>query len=150
MLTLVSCSSGRNGVEPTTSAVAGVATRSSSPAATGTPTGATTSPPRGRSRAAGSLTGEWSGSYRGAYSGTFTLRWTEKGTRLSGSIDLSGLGTQPLDGAVTGSRISFGTVGSTVITYNGSVSTDSMSGNYQIAGGAGGRGTWSARRSAAN
>ena len=35
------------------------------------------------------LAGKWSGKYSGAYSGTFTLRWTQTGSKLRGSIALS-------------------------------------------------------------
>ena len=41
-----------------------------------------------------------------------------------------------------GASIQFGTVGSTAITYAGTVSGSSMSGNYQVGGSAGG--PWSA------
>jgi hypothetical protein len=51
-----------------------------------------------------------------------------------------------IDGTVADGRIQFGTVGSQAITYTGSVSGSSMSGQYQIAGGAGGSGAWSATR----
>lgn len=99
------------------------------------------------SAAAGSLSGAWTGSYSGAYSGTFTLNWTQSGSKLSGTIDLSTAGMSPLNGVVAGNHISFGTVGSTVITYTGTVSGSTMSGSYQIAAGAGGTGSWSAHRS---
>jgi hypothetical protein len=45
---------------------------------------------------------------------------------------------------VNGNAITFGTVGSTVITYTGTVSGDSMSGTYQVGGSQ--HGTWSAHR----
>jgi hypothetical protein len=98
---------------------------------------------------AGALSGRWSGTYSGAYSGTFVLRWQQHGSRLSGHITLSNPGsTLPIHGSVHNGKISFGTVGSTDITYSGSVSGDSMSGSYQVhtPNGTPG-GPWSASRS---
>lgn len=90
-----------------------------------------------------SLTGKWSGQYSGAYSGTFKLRWTQSGSRLSGSITFSNArGTSSIKGTVRGSTIGFGAVGSGV-TYSGSVSGNSMSGRYKTPKGGG---SWRARR----
>jgi hypothetical protein len=94
--------------------------------------------------AGGPLSGTWSGKYSGAYHGTFTLRWTQSGSKLIGTIKLS---TQPsklsLNGTVRGSTIRFGTVGSAAITYSGTVSGKSMSGRYHTPGGGG---SWSAHK----
>jgi hypothetical protein len=142
-LAVVSCSSSKNGTEQTSGPAAGSVsappTRQSAPT---TPDGGASSP-----SAAGSLTGNWSGNYSGSFHGTFTLHWTQTGSKLDGTINLSTAGTVPLHGTMSNNRINFGTVGSTVITYTGSVSGDAMSGTYQIAGGAGGGGPWSAHRS---
>lgn len=51
----------------------------------------------------------------------------------------------PLTGTVSGSTISFGTVGSQAVTYSGTVSGSSMSGTYQVGGQPGGN--WSATKS---
>lgn len=95
------------------------------------------------------MSGTWSGQYGGAYQGTFKLTWQQKGANLGGTITLSNPGsTVPIHGRVNGSAISFGTVGSEKITYTGSVSGSSMSGNYQVnmpTGSVGG--TWSASKS---
>ena len=104
-----------------------------------------TSGPQTRA-AQSSLSGAWSGNYSGAYHGTFTLQWTQRGSKLSGTIKLS---TSPgaklaLTGTVRGSTIRFGTVGSQAITYSGSVSGKSMSGTYKTPGGGG---PWSAHKS---
>jgi hypothetical protein len=99
--------------------------------------------------APGALSGKWSGHYSGSYSGTFTLTWRQTGSRLHGVIHLSNPGdTLPINGTVNGGAISFGTVGSTAITYSGTVSGDSMSGNYKVhsANGSTG-GPWSASKS---
>ncbi|HEV7192960.1 MAG TPA: hypothetical protein VGN35_07080 [Jatrophihabitantaceae bacterium] len=94
------------------------------------------------------LSGSWKGTYSGAYTGTFVLRWTQSTSKLTGTIDLSTApGAVTIDGTVAGGRIRFGTVGSQAITYTGSVSGISMSGQYKIARGAGGSGAWSATRS---
>jgi hypothetical protein len=89
------------------------------------------------------LAGTWSGKYSGAYSGTFTLRWTQSGSRLSGSIALSNpRGKYGINGSVRGSAITFGAVGAGA-TYTGSVSGRSMSGRYKTAQGGG---PWSAHK----
>jgi hypothetical protein len=97
--------------------------------------------------AAAGLSGKWSGQYSGAYSGTFSLNWTQAGSSLSGHIALSypAGDVLSLHGSVNGSTITFGTVGSTAITYSGTVSGNSMSGNYQVQGSGGG--PWSATKS---
>ena len=111
---------------------------------------AASSPPAGASashvRAAqSSLSGAWSGNYSGAYHGTFTLQWTQSGSKLNGTIKLStSPGAKiPLKGTVHGNTIRFGTVGSSAITYSGSVSGKSMSGAYKTPGGGG---PWSAHK----
>jgi hypothetical protein len=93
-------------------------------------------------RQVGSLAGKWSGSYSGAFSGTFTLRWTQTGSRLHGSITLRPGGTYPITGSVRDSKIAFGAVGIGA-TYSGSVSGRSMSGRWHTPRG-GGR--WSAHK----
>src|SRR5260221_3379247 len=94
--------------------------------------------------AGGSLTGTWSGTYGGAYHGTFTLHWTQRKSRLTGTIKLSSVGKTNITGSVRGSTIRFGTVGNAnAITYSGSVSGTSMSGTYKT-GGVGG--SWSAHK----
>jgi hypothetical protein len=93
---------------------------------------------------AGSLSGTWSGTYGGAYHGTFVVHWTQKGSQLHGTIQLSNPKTEPgITGSVHGKRIRFGTVGSAAITYSGSVSGKSMSGTYRTPGGGG---SWSAHK----
>jgi hypothetical protein len=97
--------------------------------------------------ATGALSGTWSGQYTGAYQGTFTLTWQQSGSNLSGTIKLSAPPqTLNITGTVQGGAISFGTVGSAAITYTGSVSGNSMSGTYQVAGSSGG--SWSASKTA--
>lgn len=84
-------------------------------------------------KAAGALSGTWSGHYSGAFHGSFTVKWRQSGSRLHGTIRLSNPGdTLPINGSVNGSAISFGTVGSTAITYSGTVSGSSMSGSYKV------------------
>ena len=84
-------------------------------------------------KAAGALSGRWSGNYSGSFNGTFTVRWHQSGSHLHGTIHLSNPdNTMPINGTVHGNAISFGTVGSTAITYSGTVSGSSMSGTYQV------------------
>jgi len=64
---------------------------------------------------------------------------------LNGDIALSSPNkTLHVNGNVAGSAITFGAVGGVV--YSGTVSGNSMSGNYAVPGG-GGTGTWSATKS---
>ena len=99
----------------------------------------------------GSVSGKWSGSYIGAFSGTFKLTWQQSGKNLSGTIMVSGFNNVPttIHGTIQGASIRFGTVGSESITYSGSVSSNSMSGTWQIqAGGRSmGSGSWKASKS---
>jgi hypothetical protein len=105
------------------------------------------SAPPSSPRAQAGLTGTWSGQYSGSYHGNFTVRWRQSGTRLTGTIKLSSSpGNLPIHGSVHGSAIKFGTVGSSGITYSGTVSGNSMSGTYQVGPTAGNGGPWSASK----
>jgi hypothetical protein len=91
----------------------------------------------------GTLSGTWSGQYSGGYNGTFTLRWTQSGSKLTGTIKLSQpSGTFSISGSVHGSAINFGAVGAGA-TYTGSVSGKSMSGSYHALPKGG---SWSAKK----
>lgn len=147
-LAVAACSSSGSGNDQSTTpnltsaAQTTAAQTSSSVAVTSTSAAASSS-----SAAASALSGTWHGQYTGSYSGTFVLSWQQSGANLAGTIALStAAGTVPIHGSVSGSTITFGTVGSSAITYTGSVSGNSMSGNYQVAGAAGGSGTWSASK----
>jgi hypothetical protein len=97
--------------------------------------------------AAGALSGKWSGRYSGSYQGTFVLHWRQNGSKLKGRIRISDPGSVlPINGFVRGGSIRFGTVGSTAITYSGTVSGDSMSGHWSFHGGSGVGGPWSASK----
>lgn len=100
-------------------------------------------------KATGALSGKWSGNYSGSYNGTFKLSWHQSGSRLHGTITISNPGsTLPINGTVHGTAITFGTVGSTNITYTGTVSGNSMSGTYKVATANGSTGgPWSASKS---
>lgn len=102
--------------------------------------------PQSTTAATGALSGTWHGRYSGGYSGTFTLTWTQTGSALAGSIKLSNpAATLTIHGSLSGTSIRFGTVGAYGITYTGAVNGSTMSGTYQVAGGAGG-GSWSASK----
>jgi hypothetical protein len=92
------------------------------------------------------LAGIWVGSYGGAVSGTFSLHWTQTGTKLTGTINLSRpKGSYGITGSVhQGGGISFGAL-SVGATYTGSVSnhSKSMSGRWTSAQGGG---SWSAHK----
>jgi hypothetical protein len=130
----------------------------STPPPAGTTAGATSSAPvasaastpPSSSAAIGALdlSGTWNGRYSGAFSGTFVLKWTQANGKLSGTINLSTApGTLPINGTVTNGHIQFGTVGSSAVTYTGSASNSSMSGNYKVGGNAAGTGSWTATKS---
>ncbi len=102
-----------------------------------------------KTKTASPLSGKWSGHYSGAYNGTFALTWRQTGSRLHGTIHISNPSTTlPINGTVNGTTIRFGTVGSTAITYTGTVAGNSMSGTYQVHTGNGTPGgPWSASKS---
>ena len=139
-LLFAACSTSPSTTTPPPKASAVVAPAATTPAA---------SAPAATSSAAttGALSGTWNGQYSGSYTGTFTLHWQQNNSTLTGTINLSTAGTLPIHGTVSGGSIQFGTVGSTQITYSGSVSGNSMSGNYQVASTNGSQnGSWSASR----
>ena len=130
-------------------AAATVACSSSNQASQSTPTtpGASSPPASAPPSSGTDLSGTWSGHYSGAFNGTFTLDWQQSGSKLSGTIHLSSGGSPHINGTVNGDTIRFGTVGSTAITYSGSVSGNSMSGTYKVQTGSGSvGGPWSASK----
>jgi hypothetical protein len=131
-------------------AVAAVACSSSNePTSTQSTTPAASSPTSNPPPSSGGtdLSGTWKGHYSGAFNGTFTLNWQQSGSTLSGTIHLSSGQSPPINGAVTGDTIRFGTVGSTAITYSGTVSGNSMSGTYKVKTSSGSvGGPWSASK----
>jgi hypothetical protein len=58
---------------------------------------------------------------------------------------ISGVGSVPINinGTLSGSTISFGTVGAAAVTYSGTVSGNTMSGTYQSPTG---NGNWTATK----
>ena len=91
------------------------------------------------------LSGTWNGTYNGSYSGTFTVKWTQSGSNVNGTIALPSVGTtERLNGTVSGDKITFGTVGSFAVTYSGTFSGSSMSGTYNVTGSP--AGNWSATK----
>lgn len=148
---IAACSSSKSASDSSTPPTGGVtsapATSAIAPASTPASVAASSTAPATSVAAERGLSGTWQGRYGGSYTGTFVLRWTQAASKLTGTITLS-TAPEPLaiNGTVSGGRIQFGTVGSQAITYTGTVSGTSMHGRYEIAGGAGGSGTWSARR----
>lgn len=83
------------------------------------------------------LAGTWSGHYSGAFSGSFTLKWTQRGGILTGSITLSKpAGRYGIGGSIKGKAIHFGAV-SVGATYTGTASATSMSGTWKSPEGGG-------------
>jgi len=131
------CSSG-SASSVTTAKVSSAAVVASTAAST--PASTTTAPAM-----AGDLTGTWNGTYNGSYSGTFTVKWTQNGSNVDGTIALPSVGTtEQLNGTVSGDKITFGTVGSFAVTYSGTFSGSSMSGSYNVTGSP--AGNWSATK----
>ncbi|HEX2903443.1 MAG TPA: hypothetical protein VHO01_08300 [Jatrophihabitans sp.] len=115
------------------------------PAFRASASGAPSAGARTTSAAAGSLSGRWDGQYSGQYAGNFTLYWTQTGSAVHGTIALTNPAVSlSLTGMLGGQRITFGTVGSTQITYTGDVAGNSMLGSYAIGGQT--VGTWRASR----
>jgi hypothetical protein len=125
-LLLAGCASAHKNVTEPAAVKAPAVTASSSSAA----------PPPASSSAATTdtdLSGSWSGQYGGSFSGTFKLSWQQSGSKLSGRIQISNPPSDSaINGTVNGSSITFGTVGSTNVTYSGTVSGSSMSGTYKV------------------
>ena len=120
------------------SAAVAAATAASTPAST-------TTAPATAPATASDLTGTWNGTYNGSYSGSFTVKWTQSGSDVDGTIALPSVGTtEQLNGTVSGDKITFGTVGSFAVTYSGTFSGSSMSGTYNVTGSP--AGNWSATK----
>ncbi len=121
--------------------------RSAAPASDSATPASSTPAPVAAGTASG-LSGKWTGQYSGSYAGTFILRWQATGSQLSGTIQLSFPQTaEHVTGTVAGGSIRFGTVGSSAITYSGTVSGNSMSGTYQVHDARNSGGQWSASKS---
>ena len=148
-VTAFGCSNKTNTGTGSTTPPAGSATTSPpAPATSATTPEMTTSPTPTPAASAGGLSGTWNGTYSGAFSGTFTLTWTQTGSALSGNINLSTGGPSTVNGTLSGNSIQFGTVGSSAITYTGTVSSNSMSGTYKVQGGTvSDTGSWNATKS---
>jgi len=145
VLLLAACSTSLK-INPTVAKPPAVTHVNSSAPATSAAPAASTAPSTSAAASAG-LSGTWSGHYSGGYQGTFTLNWTQTGSKLTGTIKISTPpATMSINGRVQGGSISFGTVGSYGITYSGTVSGNSMSGNYQVSDGQGSTGPWSAAK----
>jgi hypothetical protein len=143
---------------------------SSSPSAAATPTKAAATPTtepttpalptptatvsNSASAGSGQIAGSWTGTYQSTKfpntSGTFEVTFSQSGNDISGTITTSSAcaseGT--IDGTLTGNTISFGVVkSSTLITFDGTINGDSMSGDYSSGPDCGNdTGTWQATR----
>jgi hypothetical protein len=90
------------------------------------------------------VAGKWKGRYSGAFSGHFTIRWTQKGRRLTGTIALSQpKGKYGIDGSVRhGGKLKFGAV-AVGAKYKGTLHGKKMSGTWTSPQGGG---SWSAHK----
>ena len=100
------------------------------------------------------LEGTWNGTYASTtfagLTGTFTLDFTIDGNTLVGTVDIDSdcVSTGTINGQVAGSDITFGVVkGAETITFTGSMSGPSISGDYHAGPACGDdSGTWTATR----
>ncbi len=97
------------------------------------------------------VAGVWQGSWAAAdqqSAGAFRVEITQRGNAISGTIDLSldWLPKARIEGVVEGQKVRWGVLhgGVVVLTFEGVITDDSADGRYSI--GAGGEGTWTARR----
>ncbi|MEA2556202.1 MAG: hypothetical protein QOI60_1533 [Actinomycetota bacterium] len=119
--------------------------------------GASVGPPAqggGDGSTASALAGRWKGTWTNtsgdAASGSFQIDWTQHGSKLAGTIAITGtpcLTGGHITGTVKGSAIDFGVVSGTYqVDYKGSLSGADMSGSYSTDCG-NGKGTWEATKS---
>lgn len=141
------CSSKSND-NPTVAAGQTTATTAATTATTAASSGSATTATS--AAATGGLTGAWSGTYQQttpiADSGTFTINWQQSGSNLTGTINIPGAcNACPISATVNGTSVAFGVVALGGITYNGTVSGNSMSGTYATADSST-KGTWKASK----
>lgn len=97
------------------------------------------------------ITGAWTGTWQSSEggSGRFEVHFAQAGQKLSGSIRVTGsidIRTGTIDGMIRENRATFGAIsgGSTLITFTGTFTARTGSGEYRT--GRGDEGTWSAVR----
>jgi hypothetical protein len=102
---------------------------------------------------AGTWTGEWQDDKVAAGHDSFTMTFTQNGDQISGPISINGsvcVTKGTISGTVTGNSIEFGAVQAEVkISYQGTISGDTMSGTYASSDpscGPAATGTWTAQR----
>jgi hypothetical protein len=127
---------------------------SSETSTTGVNTGVVTTPPAVSSSESGSsgIVGRWNGTWTTtsgpAGSGDFHIDFTQSGNNLTGAIVIAGtpcITTGTITGTLSGNTIAFGAVqGSQTISYSGTVSGNSMSGDYHAPDCGDAKGTWKA------
>ena len=148
-LSLVACTSSGATAAPTgTSPVIVPPTSTAAPSVTAVPSPSPTPAPT-----ASGLAGQWNGTWQNSQpdhaSGTFTLKWTQTGSNLSGTITINGtpcLTGGTIAGTVNGGAISFGVVsGEVQVSYDGSVSGNKMQGTYATTCG-NAKGAWAATK----
>jgi len=138
---LAACSS------TSSSSAGGASVESATAASSVTPSGAA-----GGSTAsgvAGTWQGTWTNTSGGAASGTFQIDWQQQGSKLAGTIAITGtpcLTGGDITGTLKGDSIDFGVVSGTYqVNYKGSLSGTNMSGTYSTDCG-NGKGTWKANK----
>ena len=103
------------------------------------------------SAVAGTWQGTWTNTSGGAASGTFQIDWQQQGSKLNGTIAITGtpcLAGGRITGNLDGDAIDFGVVsGAYKVNYKGSLSGTTMSGTYSTDCG-NSKGTWEASKAA--
>jgi len=100
------------------------------------------------------LTGTWSGHWQDtspdSAGGSFVVKWTQKGSNVSGTITVSGtpcLSVGTVTGSISGSKITFGAVqAQRSVNYTGTWSKSSMQGTYSAPKCGNAVGNWKATR----
>jgi len=103
-----------------------------------TPTIGSTSSSTSSPTTGGTLTGKWSGTYTGTTpagaTGTVTILFRQNGSQVTGSIDIQNspcISTGSITGLLRDTTIAFGVVkGAQRIDFAGTISGNTMSGNY--------------------
>lgn len=104
---------------------------------------------------AGTWNGVWTSEQYAGLTGGFTLKFLQSGTKLSGTITISGsncISGATIAGQLNGSRITFGAVkGAETVAYEGTWTGAAMGGTWSVTQASGGEctldsGTWQAAR----
>jgi hypothetical protein len=157
MGSLFAACGGDDSASPTAVKTSAATTQASTAATASSATAAVTSTPKPTTAATAAPTGLggiWGGEYVSTSTpgstGTFILDWTQTGSALSGTISVTAsqcVTEGTITGTTDGATITFGAVeGTYAISYEGTVSGDTMSGTYSSPSCGNAAGTWQAAK----